>query len=250
MVLLLTMFRRYGFFKSVWLHLQSLRKSGVTVIHLDGCKQPIYLRNGTSDWPTFHQVFTFQEYHLKLAFDPLFVIDCGANIGLSVAYLKNRYPSARIIAIEPEPSNFEQAKKNTQSLDGVNLVQAAVWNKRMSLQIIKGEDGKHWSFYMKEADSPTSNSIPSVCIGDLLKEFDFPYVDILKVDIEGGEQQLFAENYDNWLPLTKVILLETHDQDRPGTSRSFFQRMGENNFSVTLQGENFVCIREDYLKRT
>ncbi len=245
--LLLTMLKRYGLFKSIVLHFQSLRKNGISTIRLKGLAHPLYLRNGTSDWPTFHQVFTFQEYHLKLTFEPRYIIDCGANIGLSVAYLKHRYPSARIVAIEPEASNFEQAQKNTKQLEGVSLLQAAVWNKKTSLQMVNGDDGKHWSFYMKETVSSDFVSIPAVCLKDLMKEFDFPVIDILKVDIEGGEQSLFAENYDDWLPLTKVMVLETHDQDRPGTSRSFFQRLGENDFSVTLQGENFVCIREEYL---
>lgn len=247
--LILTMIRRYGFLKALLLFFQSLRSTGITTVRLPGLTHPIFLRNGTSDWPTFHQVFTFQEYQLNLQFSPQYIIDCGANIGLSIAYLKFRYPSAKIIAIEPESSNFAQARRNTEQLKDVHLIQAAIWNKKTKLKLVQGDDYRHWSFYMKEAAQGDEGTTDAVCIDDLKKEFGFPHIDILKVDIEGGELELFNSHYENWLPTTKVIVVETHDQDRAGTSRSFFQRMGENNFSVTIQGENFICIREDYMKR-
>lgn len=247
--LFLTMIRRYGFLKALLLLFQSLRSSGLSVIRLPGLAQPVYLRNGTSDWPTFHQVFTFEEYHLKLPFSPEYIIDCGANIGLAVAYLKYRYPSARIIAIEPEASNFGQARKNTEHYRDVHLVQAAIWNRKTTLTLVPGNDHRHWSFFMKETEPGEKGTTAAVCIDDLQTEFNFPRIDILKVDIEGGEQELFDAHYEHWLPATRVIVLETHDQDRPGTSRSFFQRLGENNFSVILQGENFVCVRNEYLQQ-
>ena len=70
-------------------------------------------------------------------------------------------------------------------------------------------------------------------------------IDLLKIDIEGAELEVFSNNYESWLPKTKALIIETHDQDRKGTTRPFFSTIAKYNFSTTISGENFVCIRED-----
>ena len=60
-----------------------------------------------------------------------FIIDCGANIGLSVIYLKNLYPDAEIVAFEPDEQNFQLLQKNIASF-GFKNVEArkeAVWTE-------------------------------------------------------------------------------------------------------------------------
>jgi hypothetical protein len=44
------------------------------------------------------------------------IVDIGANVGASVLYWKYRYPDSAVYAFEPEPSNFQMLKKNTQNL--------------------------------------------------------------------------------------------------------------------------------------
>lgn len=51
-------------------------------------KHPIYLRNNTSDIPTFYQVFYRLDYELDYKNIPEVIVDCGANIGLSAGFLK------------------------------------------------------------------------------------------------------------------------------------------------------------------
>jgi hypothetical protein len=74
-------------------------------------KEPIYLRVPSSDLDTFEQVFRNGEYDFR-ASNPRFIIDAGANVGLASILFASRYPSARIIAIEPEQSNFDLLKEN------------------------------------------------------------------------------------------------------------------------------------------
>ncbi len=49
----------------------------------------------------FDEIFIQQLYKIKLASD-CYIIDCGANIGLSVIYLKQLLPNATILAFEPD----------------------------------------------------------------------------------------------------------------------------------------------------
>ena len=56
-----------------------------------------------------------REYDCSFAADPKVIIDGGANIGTASIFNANRYPGARIYAIEPDPSNFDMLQKNTRN---------------------------------------------------------------------------------------------------------------------------------------
>jgi len=237
--------QRFGFWKGLSLYFQKTKKTGVSEVHIPGYTNPVYLRNNSSDWPTFRQIFLRQDYNINLGFTPKTIIDCGANIGLGIVYFKNKYPDAKVVAIEPESGNFELIKKNTEKFKDIHPVKAGVWNRTTNLEIIPGKDNGNWSFSVKETDHPNEKTIPSVCIADLMKQHGINEIDLLKIDIEGAELELFSNNYESWLPRTKALIIETHDQDRRGTTRPFFTTISKYNFSTTISGENFVCIRED-----
>ena len=76
----------------------------------------------------FDEIFTTQVYQFTpMRADP-YIIDCGANIGMSVLYFKWMYPNARILAFEPDPATFELLTRNvaTNRLEGVELHCAAI----------------------------------------------------------------------------------------------------------------------------
>ncbi|WP_315817028.1 hypothetical protein [Paraflavitalea speifideaquila] len=64
----------------------------------------VHLRKATTDFCVFRQVLVFDQYTIKglKSEEVETIVDLGANIGLSVLYFKVKYPSARIIAVEPE----------------------------------------------------------------------------------------------------------------------------------------------------
>jgi tRNA G46 methylase TrmB len=76
------------------------------------CKFSLCLRIPSSDVPTYEQVFIDKEYDFLVKKQPKVIVDAGANIGLASIYFANKYPDAKIIAIEPEQSNFELFKEN------------------------------------------------------------------------------------------------------------------------------------------
>lgn len=80
---------------------------GFEKIKLNELKFPMHLRNNSSDILTFHQIFTFKEYGMNLGFVPKFIVDAGANIGLSAVFFTNKFPDATIVAVEPEKSNLK-----------------------------------------------------------------------------------------------------------------------------------------------
>src|SRR6185295_15514016 len=73
----------------------------------------VYLRNGTSDLPVFRQIFLDCEYDLNLPSSNIkTIIDGGCNVGLASVYFATTFPQSRVIGIEPDESNYQQALKN------------------------------------------------------------------------------------------------------------------------------------------
>lgn len=208
-----------------------------------GFKDYIFFRRGDSDFTVFSQVFFSLEYEFPLNFIPKNIIDCGANVGFASLYFSMKYPSSNIIAIEPEINNLEQIKKNVSNEFNINILHGGVWHSNSRLQIVQELKSDSWSYTCKEATNDFLNSFPAFAIESIMKDYAIDEIDILKVDIEGSEIELFSKKYEYWLPRTKAIFIELHDWNRKGCSKMFFSTLLNYDFSVFIKGENLICIK-------
>ena len=78
-----------------------------------------------------------------------------------------------------------------------------------------------------------------------MNKFNIPIIDILKIDIEGAEYNLFANNPHDWLNKTRCLIIELHDLLSPGTSQIFFKEMANYKWNTFIKGENIVSFRLD-----
>ncbi len=213
-------------------------------IALKDIKYPVFLRNKTSDIPTFYQIFFHKDYEIDTqGMKPKTIIDCGANVGYASVYFKNKYPEANIYAIEPEQSNFKQLQLNTKPYSGIICINAGIWSSEAWLNVESIYDNSHWAFSVVETQSPSSDSIKAVSIDAIVKEHNIKEIDILKVDIEGSEVELFSENYHSWLSITNILIIELNDRYRKGTSKAFFNAIAQFDFSIYFMGENLICVK-------
>ena len=154
-----------------------------------------------------HQIYAFQSKRLAAPR----ILDCGANIGLSVIYFKQRYPHAQIVAFEPDPKVFEVLKHNVSAMglaSGVELVQKGLWDKETTLQFhSEGADGGHIS----DLDSSRSNCL-EVQTTRLRSYLEEP-IDFLKMDIEGAEVVVLEDCKDR-LANVGALFVEYHSFSR------------------------------------
>lgn len=211
------------------------------------CHIPEYgqltMRKNTSDESVFWQVFVDKEYDFPFDIKPKLIIDGGANIGCATLWFKKKFPEATIIAVEPEESNFKILKENVGGIPAVKLVQAGIWNKNTNLKIKDVGLGK-WGFETEEANASDKNFFPAVTIDKLLVDSGFSEIDILKLDIEGSEKEVFESGYENWLGMTKIIIIELHDFFRDGASKAFYSAISKYNFKEARSGENIILIKQ------
>jgi len=217
------------------------------------CAYPFQLRIPSSDVLTYGQVFIDQEYDCVVATQPKTIVDAGANIGLAAIYFANKYPGAKIIAIEPEQSNFKLLKENVAPYPNIIPLQAALWNKNEEINLLDPGLGK-WGFMTEMKDSSEKNMPGNIChmvagmtIDTIMKNYNLEKIDILKIDIEGAEREVFS-NTSSWIDKVDSIIIELHERMKAGCNRSFY--CGSNGFDNEWeQGENVFLSRRNFLTR-
>jgi len=244
--LFIDFYKRYG-----WSGIQLYFRfsfSKTDKLKIPGFSFPVSLRSNTSDIKAFKQILWKNSYDISLPEKPSIIIDAGANIGLASVYFSNKYPKAIIYAIEPESGNFKLLENNTQFYKNVVRYHNALSNKpNLQLQVI---DNGHsnWGFTTEEAKNVEKSfiveTVHTITIDEIVQENNIEIIDLLKIDIEGAEKELFESNYQNWIPKTRCIVIELHDRLKPRSSHSFFKAISEYSFSFSQKGENLIFMNQ------
>lgn len=197
------------------------------------------MRNNVYDYGTFQEVIVKEAYNIALNFTPKYIVDGGGNIGLTAAYFATKFPGASIISFEPDKENFELLKQNTALYKNVNPVNAGLWNRSAYFTVKDAGLGNN-AFTVEETDQNTSGAVKAWSIADIMLEMNWPYFDLLKLDVEGSEKEIFSTFYESWLPKTRVLIVELHDRMKNGCSKAVFSAVSKYNFSFQIAGENLV----------
>jgi len=153
----------------------------------------------------FREVFDRQIYRFRSAKSAPVILDCGANIGLSVLYFKRLYPEAKIVAFEPDPKVFEVLRRNVAiaGLQDVRLEQSAVWNCDGELTFMS--EGADAGRVTAIDEATTRCNVKAVRLLDWLDR----EVDFLKLDIEGAEYSVIQDCAER-LANVKTLFVEYH----------------------------------------
>jgi FkbM family methyltransferase len=173
-------------------------------VKLRSLLHPILVRPGTLDSGTIINNVIRAEYgRLKLDNEPDWMIDAGAYIGDTTAYFLSRFPGLKVIALEPNPENFEAASKNLAPYgERAIAIQKALHCEEGELCFSgSGTAG---------AISGMGQKVESTSIPALINKFSIKRINILKIDIEGGEEALFKDQPEVWLSRVDWLILEIH----------------------------------------
>ena len=116
---------------------------------LSNALYPLKMRTGgSSDRLALHQIFIEEEYEPLALSHPTAILDLGANVGYSSAYFLSKYPTARVVAVEPDPQNYALCCRNLSPFgERATVVKGAVWPERTRLVLKRGafRDGREWT---------------------------------------------------------------------------------------------------------
>jgi FkbM family methyltransferase len=213
---------------------------------------PFYLRMPSSDVQAYAQIFLRQDYQFAATRPPQTIVDAGANIGLASLYFANQFPQARILALEPEASNFALLTRNCRHYSMITPIHGALWHANTSVTVVDPGGGK-WGFQTRDGasgDAPGAarvHAVQGMTVDALMQTHGLTHIDILKIDIEGAEREVFRDP-SAWIDQVDTVIVELHEYIHPGCAQPFYAhttgfdaewRQGENIYRTRRTG----CVR-------
>jgi FkbM family methyltransferase len=205
-------------------HLLMMPRYSKTTVVNEGT--PLSVPDATSYYYARKEIFENEIYKFSAANKTPRIIDCGANIGLSVLYFKKIYPEARITAFEADPKIFSYLKRNVAASghQDISLIQKAISNRNgEALFVSEGADAGR---LIMEFDT-TLDGIRIPC-GTLDEVLDGE-VDFLKIDIEGAEADVILAS--NNLHQVKNLFVEYHSfSNRKQKLHDLLEKLAKEGF--------------------
>jgi len=206
-----------------------------------GMAHALQVRIRTSEVSVYREILLRGQYDFDLRFSPKSIIDAGANIGISSICFAHRYPEAKVIAIEAEASNFSLLAQTVRPYRNIIPIHAALWNRDGEISVsapdpATGASGK-WAFTTHEGPGV---KVRAITMRTLLNEMLTGSVDLLKIDIEGSEKEVF-ESCD-WINDVRCLMIELHDRFKPGCSEAVDAVM--QGFTKLPRGETTLYLRK------
>ena len=183
-----------------------------------GREAEIMIRPFSGDLFILFEVLMDRCYHIPNTILPeqtvRVVLDCGANVGITALYLASRYPNARIFSIEPNDDNFELLMRNTEGEPRIIPIHGAVVGRPCE-SVRLTTTAPAWGNSITQMDGL---EVPAFTIEQILTTHGLSHVDLLKVDIEGAEREVFANG--QFMQKVGFVIIELHD----GYSLEHFSR--------------------------
>jgi FkbM family methyltransferase len=209
---------------------------GVFKLRCQTIPTTLNLRGQTSDLSVTYTIVCHRDYDFPEIRDVDYILDCGAYIGVSTLHLKNTLKPKKAIAVEPNPENFNLLALNCDNDDDIRCIHGAIWHDKKMLSIAN-PNAEKFSFQCSDSVSETASSIIEAhTMSELLADFKDGRI-LVKMDIEGAEKEIFAEN-SKWLGMIDYLIMEIH----PGCWKAVFDALANYDYDCRFQGENILFI--------
>lgn len=174
----------------------------------------ISYRLNRGDLQSIREVWGACTYRLPKGRQPRILVDLGSNIGLASLWIHKTYGCERIIAVEADEENARLAATNFRN-NGLpaELIHAAAGphdGKAVFAKARESNQGHIVNASMSDLPDSTVVEVPMVSMETVLKSLpENVMIDVVKLDIEGGEEALM-KGPRSWLRRVRYIIAELH----------------------------------------
>jgi FkbM family methyltransferase len=185
-------------------------------IRPDRVRFPLTRRTGhSSDGAVFWEIFLQRTYRRRADLpEPKLILDLGANVGDASGSFLNRFPKARVVAVEPDPASAAICRRNLAPYGGrARVIVGAVWPERARLVLSRGAygDGREWATQVRERrEGDDGEEAEGVDVASLIDLVGAERAGLVIVDIEGSEGALFGHPARAWLERVDNLCIELH----------------------------------------
>ena len=128
---------------------------------------------------------------------PFVFVDIGANVGLFSLFVSSHVGAdARILAIEPEPENLRRLRYNVAANPSapIQVIALALGASRgqVVVELDARDRGGTRTRPMRPKEPGDVVSMPCQPLFDVVQQEGVGYIDALKIDVEGAEDQILA----------------------------------------------------------
>jgi FkbM family methyltransferase len=172
--------------------------------------------------------------------DARFIVDAGGYIGLVSILFARRFPGARIVCLEPSTENYMLASRNCAPFPNITVLNCAIGPKAGTAMLQDRGTGQ-WGFTITEAQGARAmEEVVVVSLPELMAAHGAARVDLLKLDIEGAEYDLFQTAGD-WIDRCEVMITELHEKIRPGVE-DLYARVTAGRHEVSRTAEKRLSV--------
>jgi len=209
--------------------------------------QEVLIRKGTPDIDVALSCFNGEFESLRFLLPQHYsgvIVDAGGYIGTAAIAISHIFPYAKILTIEPSSENLEILKKNVLNFKNIEVISGALVSGNKDKISLMNRGTGEWGYttVAKPLDNNESQELHESNAFNLSTlGVNIEDIGILKLDIEGGELDLFLNDQES---LTKIpnIIIELHDRIIDGCSDAFF-RFSRDRIVIKDSGEKFLAIR-------
>lgn len=195
-----------------------------------GIKHSFLIRGNSSDPAVAFATFIKKEYKTPKMDEISVILDLGANVGYSAIFFSNHYPTAKIIALEPDPNNFSSLIQNTKLYPNIIPLNLGVWWRKAHLRVMNPNNDS-WGFRFEESQN---GGVDCVTVQNLIHDYGQGEKIMAKIDIEGAEKDIFLRD-NSWIQHVSIIQMEIH-----GCWKAIFDNLIDQDYEAGISGENII----------
>lgn len=214
----------------------------LTSVALGGGRSPLFFRYNTHDYFGIWQILAEGDYDvLGPEANPRWIIDCGANIGATARFFLEKYPQCHVVAIEPDPSNAEVCRRNLAGFGArAQVLLSAVWGQETPLKVerLPGQTTAGSMMVVRPARPGETSDMTALRIDGILDRAGIAHADVVKIDIEGAEADVFVCQPERFLDRTGTLAIELHG---PACEKAFNEALAGYVCQWETIGELVVC---------
>lgn len=206
---------------------------------VNGKKIKLLLRDGVDD-SVINEVFKFKEYRgimeiIQNAQED--ILDVGAHAGYFSLWAAALNSKVKIFALEPVKQNFLFLQENLKANKFKNIKpeNMALSKQSKEIKIFLSEDSHNHSLL---PISEKVEKVKSENFEDFTNKKKISKISLIKMDIEGGEYEIFENSIDIIAAKTENIFLEYH-QTETKNFKIIENILRQNGFTVEIFPSQF-----------
>jgi FkbM family methyltransferase len=160
-------------------------------VMLGGSRYPVRLQTRT-ELDVLGEIGLDDEYGLTDRIPATTIVDLGAHVGLATLRLLAAHPGARVVAVEADPALIPRLRENLAGLP-VEIVHAAISREVGEREFYRSDISSWGNSLERTLHFQSAVKVPTTTLDALLDSRGIDRVDLLKVDVEGAEWDLFAD---------------------------------------------------------